>query len=652
MKIGFIVVLYKTPDSEIARLENEIISLRFKDFKIYFIDNTKNNHGYGEGVNKGIKKALIDKCGLLIVANPDISLKNLKAKDMLEAGKYFDLWGLSMKMHNRLYYGGEIDKIKLSGGLIEVKPRQRLVESDFVSGSLICLKKEVIDAIGYFDESYFMYYEDVDYCLRARQAGLRVGIDSKTSYSHFELSRNNPKKELLLSQAKEKFFNKYAKFWQKIYVFVVDRLLKPIRQAQGKRTQEGGKPQARFFVNFLSLNASSWLNKFLNFILFIFLVRYLKPNDYGIYALVWAQVSIFSSVVDLGTTSYGIVYLPSEKKEKFVSMFNLRLIIAIIIFFLTILAGFIMFKKNYRIVEYIFLTSFVIFSNMASGSYLIKNALQGSIYKSSIVSNVFNLILILFLSLSLLTFKSLPTLFILIFFFYNLYAYINYLLIKKDFKQFYFKIDLRSWKEFIRKSYIFVLIGFLAGLYFKIDIFLLQILKNNTDVGIYSAGYKFFEATLIFAASYNITRTPIFAKLAKKNFNLLVATLKKDLLFLTILGLAASLAIFWLSPLLLPYFLQGNYLPAIKVLRIVVFALPLILISSVFLNAMYVLKKAHLIVLIFLFQVLLNFLLNLIFIPSYSYTASAYITILSEIFNVVLLSVGFYFIGRNYENIS
>ena len=44
MKIGFIVVLYKTPDSEIARLENEIISLRFKDFKIYFIDNTKNNH--------------------------------------------------------------------------------------------------------------------------------------------------------------------------------------------------------------------------------------------------------------------------------------------------------------------------------------------------------------------------------------------------------------------------------------------------------------------------------------------------------------------------------------------------------------------------------------------------------------------------------
>src|SRR3990167_11384198 len=138
--------------------------------------------------------------------------------------------------------------------------------------------------------------------------------------------------------------------------------------------------------------------------------------------------------------------------------------------------------------------------------------------KSSIVSNVFNLILILFLSLSLLPFKSFPTLFILIFFFYNLYAYINYLLIKKDFKQFSFKIDLRSWKEFIRKSYIFVLIGFLAGLYFKIDIFLLQILKNNTDVGIYSAGYKFFEATLIFAASYNITRTPIFAKLAKKNF--------------------------------------------------------------------------------------------------------------------------------------
>ena len=33
---------------------------------------------------------------------------------------------------------------------------------------------EVFEKIGEFDEGYFMYYEDVDYCLRARAAGIRI----------------------------------------------------------------------------------------------------------------------------------------------------------------------------------------------------------------------------------------------------------------------------------------------------------------------------------------------------------------------------------------------------------------------------------------------------------------------------------------------
>ena len=51
MKIGFIVVLYKTPGREIVRLKNEIINLGLDDFKIYFIDNSENNKTYADGVN-------------------------------------------------------------------------------------------------------------------------------------------------------------------------------------------------------------------------------------------------------------------------------------------------------------------------------------------------------------------------------------------------------------------------------------------------------------------------------------------------------------------------------------------------------------------------------------------------------------------------
>jgi N-acetylglucosaminyl-diphospho-decaprenol L-rhamnosyltransferase len=44
---------------------------------------------------------------------------------------------------------------------------------DWVTGAFVAFNREVFDRIGGFDEDYFMYYEDVDFCLRARQAGFQ-----------------------------------------------------------------------------------------------------------------------------------------------------------------------------------------------------------------------------------------------------------------------------------------------------------------------------------------------------------------------------------------------------------------------------------------------------------------------------------------------
>jgi N-acetylglucosaminyl-diphospho-decaprenol L-rhamnosyltransferase len=42
---------------------------------------------------------------------------------------------------------------------------------DWVAGASMLIRREVFDAIGSHDESYFMYFEEVDFCLRARRAG-------------------------------------------------------------------------------------------------------------------------------------------------------------------------------------------------------------------------------------------------------------------------------------------------------------------------------------------------------------------------------------------------------------------------------------------------------------------------------------------------
>jgi len=55
---------------------------------------------------------------------------------------------------------------------------------DWVSGACILKRAEMIAAIGPMDEGYFMYFEDADYCLRARRGGWRVALAPEARVVH------------------------------------------------------------------------------------------------------------------------------------------------------------------------------------------------------------------------------------------------------------------------------------------------------------------------------------------------------------------------------------------------------------------------------------------------------------------------------------
>ena len=47
-------------------------------------------------------------------------------------------------------------------------------ELDWVTGAFFLIRRKVIDKVGYFDEDYFMYTEEVDYCYRIKMAGWKI----------------------------------------------------------------------------------------------------------------------------------------------------------------------------------------------------------------------------------------------------------------------------------------------------------------------------------------------------------------------------------------------------------------------------------------------------------------------------------------------
>jgi hypothetical protein len=61
-----------------------------------------------------------------------------------------------------------------------------VTEVDAISGSFMMLRKEALDRIGFLDEAFFMYGEDLDLCYRIKEAGWKIYYVPLTEIIHFK----------------------------------------------------------------------------------------------------------------------------------------------------------------------------------------------------------------------------------------------------------------------------------------------------------------------------------------------------------------------------------------------------------------------------------------------------------------------------------
>lgn len=188
-----IIVVNNNPQENLKDLE--------KKFEEFDFINTGKNLGFSEGNNLGIRRALQNKADWVFLVNNDTILdKDLVVRliEVAEAEAEGKAGIISPKIYfapgyefhkNRYkenergkviwYAGGIIDWKNVIGkhkGVNEVDKGQyeKIEETDFVSGCAMLIKKEVFEKIGFLDKDYFLYYEDNDFCQRARQAGFKI----------------------------------------------------------------------------------------------------------------------------------------------------------------------------------------------------------------------------------------------------------------------------------------------------------------------------------------------------------------------------------------------------------------------------------------------------------------------------------------------
>ncbi len=637
-KIYFISVLFHTPKEEISRLKREIGELGIGEYEIDFIDNTIDNRGYAAAVNEGIKRGLKKGAEVFVILNPDISLKKLKDKLLFEGLKYFDILGFVLNQNQKKYFGGTIDRWRMSGGLNKeinsknfLDKEKRFLKTDFVSGSMMIIKKKVIEKLGLFDEKYFLYYEDVDYCYRAKEKGFNVGIDTQIEYDHLENSKNRLQKDYFLFKNRWRFFLKNSNIKQKIREFI--RMPKTLTESMPLFKNLIIK--SKFLRDFFSLNISSFLNKLIHFLLFLFLVRNLSPSDYGIYSIVWAYLGFFNPFLDLGTTSYGLVYVPKKIDKTLNKLISLRLFISLIIFIMVNFSALLVYKNNFSMVLFIFFVSLTVISSAWSGSYLILNALKQKLINYSLLTLFFNIFFVLLIFLFFLIKKTLMAIFFAVFLSYVIYTVINYLLVKKEVPNWKYQTDFQIWKKIILKSLIFVFIGFFAGIKYRIYIFGLNHFYTTNEVGLFSSSYKFLEAAILIAGSYNLSVMPTYSRYAN-DFNYLKRKIKKDLYLLLPISLVVVGGFYILAPTLLNLLLTKQYLSSISLSQGLMFTLPFVFVNSVFSNFFYGQDKPDVVLKYLIFQALFVFVFIILLTPKYSIQAPVFLSIISEIFVSIL----------------
>ena len=210
------------------------------------------NLGFAGGCNAGIKYALRHGANYVMLLNNDTQISpELLAQLVRVAEKEPRLGILTPKVvwHDqpqRLYGLGGYRlpfRVRLQGmGALDRGPwTGPPVHLDFVFGCCMLIKRQVFEQIGLFDERFFMYFEDIDLCYRATDAGFMVGYLPEAVVPHVGAGstlRRSGMREFLLGRSRQVFFRKHIDgWWWLVYslyepFYTVRFVLRLLRQRQ------------------------------------------------------------------------------------------------------------------------------------------------------------------------------------------------------------------------------------------------------------------------------------------------------------------------------------------------------------------------------------------------------------------------------------
>jgi GT2 family glycosyltransferase len=166
----------------------------------------RENLGFAEGSNQGIRRALEDGADYVLLLNNDTVVeRGMVSRLVGTAAANADRAAVSPKMLNayrrdRIWF--VYGKTNLWTGVFSNPlydaPATMILDDvlpmEYASGCCVLIPRRMIEKVGLFDPSFFAYCEDVEWSLRARKAGFKLLCDTRAVLWHYIASsgKRNP----------------------------------------------------------------------------------------------------------------------------------------------------------------------------------------------------------------------------------------------------------------------------------------------------------------------------------------------------------------------------------------------------------------------------------------------------------------------------
>lgn len=191
---------YETIVVDNASSDDSVEYIRKHFPKVKLIENTR-NAGFAGGCNLGAKHA---KGEFILFLNNDAAIGENPLPEMVKTfsedekigvvgGLLTNLNGSLQRSYGNFYTILNVAYLLFAGESGELKRLQskEVIETDWVSGGFMMVRRTVFQKVTGFNESYFMYIEDMDLCYRIKKSNYKIMFTPLVKIKHIGQASTN-----------------------------------------------------------------------------------------------------------------------------------------------------------------------------------------------------------------------------------------------------------------------------------------------------------------------------------------------------------------------------------------------------------------------------------------------------------------------------